>query len=124
MEKMKYTIENNYGDSTIFIYNNPIKSRARAIEQMKVWRGESKSYNGIKLSFSIFNDDEIYTFPILTGKKMSSREILEVLQTEYNILNNFDYPFDLQIIVTETEDGEEYKHLIDQFLFLYSFTLD
>jgi hypothetical protein len=76
------------------------------------------------MSLSIFNYEKISTFPILSGKKMNSVEILELLQTENDILNSFDYPSDLQFMVTKTPDGEEYKHLIDQFLFLYSFTLD
>ena len=121
---MKYTIENSYGDMLIYIFNNPLKSRAKALEQIKIWRGESKTFEGIKMSLSIFNYEKISTFPILSGKKMNSFEILELLQTENDILNTFDYPYDLQVMVTKTPDGEEYKHLIDQFLFLYSFTLD
>jgi hypothetical protein len=124
MEKIKYTIENKYGDMLIYIFNNPLKSRAKALEQIKIWRGESKSFEGIKMSLSIFNYEKISTFPILTGKKMNSVEILELLQTENDILNSQDYPSDLQFMVTKTPNGEEYKHLIDQFLFLYSFTLD
>ena len=124
MEKMKYTIENKYGDMIIYIFNNPLKSRAKALEQIKIWRGESKTFEGIKMALSIFNYEKISTFPILTGKKMNSVEILELLQTENDILNSQDYPSDLQFMVTKTPNGEEYKHLIDQFLFLYSFTLD
>ena len=124
MEKIKYTIENKYGDMIIYVFNNPLKSRAKALEQIKIWRGESKTFEGIKMSLSIFNYEKISTFPILTGKKMNSIEILELLQTENDILNSQDYPSDLQFMVTKTPNGEEYKHLIDQFLFLYSFTLD
>ena len=118
--KVTYTVTNNHEESVQYSFRNPLKSRARAVNQLKLFRGEAKTYNELKLSYSI---DGIQTIDLITGKRQSSEDILDALANEFEILANLDLPYDLPPMITDF-DGVKFTHLADDFVFLYYFTVD
>ena len=113
-------MENRFGETVEYSFANPMKSRYKAIEQLKVFRGESKSYKGLKLSYSI---TDIQTQDIITGKRMHSQDILESLASECEVLANLDLPYEMQACYNELDD-ESYLTIADDMVYPYCFTVD
>jgi hypothetical protein len=120
MQTVKYTVENQFGETLEYSFRSPLKSRAHAVNQLKLFRGEAKTYNELKLSYSI---DSIQTIDLITGKRQSSEDILDALANEFEILANLDLPYDLPPMITEGL-GTRYLTLADDFVFLYYFTAE
>ena len=120
MQTVKYKVENRFGETVEYQFTNPMKSRYKAIEQLKIWRGETKSYKGLKLSYSI---TDIQTFDILTGKRMHAQDILESLASECEVLANLDLPYEMQACLAELDDVS-YLTVANDLVYLYCFTVD
>jgi len=118
--KVTYQVENQHGETLEYSFRNPLKSRAHAVNQLKLFRGEAKTYNDLKLSYSI---DGIQTVDLITGKRQHSGDILESLAQEFEVLANLDLPYDLPPMITEGL-GTRYLTLADDFVFLYYFTAE
>lgn len=118
--KVTYSVENQFGETLEYSFRNPLKSRARAVNQLKLFRGEAKTYNELKLSYSI---DGIQTVDLITGKRQPSEDILDALANEFEILANLDLPYDLPPMITEGL-GTRYLTLADDFVYLYYFTAE
>ena len=118
--KVTYSVENQFGETLEYSFRNPLKSRARAVNQLKLFRGEAKTCNELKLSYSI---DGIQTVDLITGKRQPSEDILDALANEFEILANLDLPYDLPPMITEGL-GTRYLTLADDFVYLYYFTAE
>ena len=116
--KVTYTVENQFGETVEYSFRNPMKSRSKAIEQLKLFRGEAKSYKGLRLSYNI---DGIQTIDLITGKRMHSDDILKSLANELEILANLDLPYEMPACFTEL-DEVQYLTIADDLIFLYYFT--
>ena len=113
-------MENRLGESVEFAFRNPMKSRSKAVEQLKVFRSESKSYKGLRLSYSI---TDIQTLDILTGKRMHAQDILESLESECEVLANLDLPYEMQACLAEIDDVQ-YLTVANDLVYLYYFLVD
>jgi hypothetical protein len=102
--KVTYTVQNQFGETVEYSFRNPMKSRSKAIEQLKLFRGEAKSYKGLRLSCNI---DGIQTIDLITGKRMHSDDILKALANELEILANLDLPYEMPACFTELDDVAE-----------------
>ena len=118
--KVTCQVENQFGESVEYSFHNPSKSRSEDIEHLKLFRGEAKTYNELKLSYSI---DGIQTVDLITGKRQPSEDILDALANEFEILANLDLPYDLPPMITEGL-GTRYLTLADDFVYLYYFTAE
>lgn len=118
--KVTYTVENQFFETVEYSFRNPMKSRAHAVNQLKIFRGESKSYKGLRLSYTI---DGIQTIDLVTGKRQHSKDILESLKQEFEILANLDLPYEMPACFTEYNDVQ-YLTVADDLVFLYYFTVD
>lgn len=117
--KITYTAENQFGEAIHYSFRNPMKSRAHAVNQLKLFRGESKSYKGLKLSFTIGG---IQAIDLLTGKRMHRLEILESVAQECELLANLDLNYEMPSCFTEYNDVQ-YLTVADDLIFLYYFTI-
>lgn len=120
MEKVTYIAENEMGERVEFTLRNPVESRSRAVRQIKEWMGESKSYEGLKLSLLVCLADTLSILPVLTGDRMHTEDILEALKLEYEMLDGLGFKLPAGIC----ELGEDsFRHISDDFIFLYYFTV-
>lgn len=117
--ELVYIVRNDKGEMVKFSYPNPIKSRERAIQELKLFRRESKSYQGLKLSLSMNGQ----ILEIITGKRINSKEILKSLADECELLAKLDLPYDMEACFNDF-DGTKYLTVSDDLVYLYYFTIN
>ncbi len=120
MQTIKYIAENGKNAKLEFILENPMQSRSNAIQQMKIWKGETLTYKELKLMLEVYaGENLIQSLAVLTGDKMHSDEIVETLGKEYEIFEQLGFNFPFAIL---EHKGKKIKHLITHFIPLYYFT--
>ena len=97
-----------------------MESCSKAIEQIKIWKGEVLSYVGLKLTLEIFaGENLLQSLAVLTGERMHTDDILDSLKKEYEILDELGYELPFGII---EYNGKTIQHISNDFVMLYYFT--
>ena len=105
---------------------NWIDARNKAIEKACSLRESSdqkNKYAGIELRIKIVNQvdpSKLETFTLLSGKRMHSPEITEILWQEANLMRKMGYSFDAVNLMDE--NGKSDYVVCDHHIKLYYFT--
>ena len=121
MITIRYVAQNGKNEKVVFALENPMQSRSKAIKQMRIWKGENLTYKELKLTLEIYaGENMIQSLAVLTGNRMHSDEIVEILGNEYEIFEQLGFNFPFAIV---EHKGKKIRHLIVHYIPLYYFTV-
>ena len=121
MITIRYVAENGKNGKVVFALENPMQSRSKAIQQMRIWKGENLTYKELKLTLEIYaGENMIQSLAVLTGNRMHSDEIVETLGKEYEMFEQLGFNFPFAIV---EHKGKKIRHLIVHYIPLYYFTV-
>lgn len=121
MITIRYVAQNGKNEKVVFALENPMQSRSKAIQQMRIWKGENLTYKELKLKLEIYaGENMIQSLAVLTGNRMHSDEIVETLGKEYDIFEQLGFNFPFAIV---EHKGKKIRHLIVHYIPLYYFTV-